>query len=101
MSKPNGKVRAILSHNQQIDGEERKAGDVVEIDPRLARALKSRGSIQTVEEAPADATVDDLRALAETRGVDLSGATRKAEIQAALDAAPKTAAATAEKGGKR
>lgn len=109
MSKSPEKVRVILSHNQEIDGKEQKAGAEVEIDPRLARALKSRGSVQikaetVAKEAAADpeaATVAELRALAEQRGVDLSGATRKAEIQAALDAAPETTAAPAEKGGKR
>ena len=46
MSKSTEKVAAILSHNQEIDGRERKAGEKVELDPRLARVLKARGSIQ-------------------------------------------------------
>lgn len=109
MSKPTEKVKVTLSHNQEIDGEEYKAGDEAEIDPRLARALKARGAVQieaderiaAAAEDPEAATVSDLRALAEKRGVDLTGTTRKADIQAALDAAPETPAAPAEKGGKR
>lgn len=108
MSKSTEKVAAILSHNQEIDGRERKAGEKVELDPRLARVLKARGSIQIEADARAtaaavdlqSATVDDLRALAEQRGVDLTGISRKADIQAAIDAASETPAATAEKGGK-
>lgn len=46
MSKSPEKVKVTLSHNQEIDGKERKAGEKVEIDARLARALKARGSVQ-------------------------------------------------------
>lgn len=108
MSQSTKKVAVTLAHNQEINGEEREAGDTVEVDSRLARALKARGAAQIDAEkrlaataaAPQAATVDELRALAEQRGIDLAGASRKADIQAALDAAPKTTAAAAEKGGK-
>ena len=49
MSKSPEKVKVTLSHNQEIDGKERKAGEKVEIDARLARALKARGSVQIDE----------------------------------------------------
>lgn len=49
MSKSTEKVKVTLSHNQEIDGKERKAGEKVEIDARLARALKARGSAQIDE----------------------------------------------------
>lgn len=49
MSKSTEKVKVTLSHNQEIDGKERKAGEKVEIDARLARALKARGSVQIDE----------------------------------------------------
>lgn len=49
MSKSPEKVKVTLSHNQEIDGKERKAGEKVEIDARLARALKARGSAQIDE----------------------------------------------------
>lgn len=109
MSKPTEKVQVTLSHNQEIDGKEREAGEKIAVDARLARALKARGSAQLDSDVRAAAaaqdadaaTVDDLRALAEKRGVDLTGVSRKADIQAALDAASKTPAASAEKGGKR
>lgn len=108
MSKPTEKVTVILSHNQDVAGKAHKAGDEVEVEPRLARVLVSRGSAQTktavsaasAAEDPSSATVSELRALAEQRGVDISGASRKSDIQAALDAAPKTPAPAAEKGGK-
>lgn len=107
MSKPTEKVTVILSHNQELAGKEHKAGDEVSIEPRLARVLTSRGSAQTKAAADAaaaagdtsSATLTELHALADQRGVDLKGATRKADIQAALDAA-QTPAASAEKGGK-
>lgn len=107
MSKSTEKVKVTLSHNQEINGTERKAGETAEIDPRLARALKARGSVQieaekrvaAAAEDPEKATVADLRALAEQRGVDLTGVHRKADIQAALEAAPETPA-PAEKGDK-
>ena len=110
MSKsPEEKVTVILSHNQDLGGKPRKAGDTAEVEPRLARVLVARGAAQTKTAAdaasaaadPESATVPELKALAETRGVDLSGTSKKSEIQAALDAAPDTAAAPAEKGGKR
>ena len=110
MNQSTEKVAVTLSHNQAVNGVEHVAGDTIEVDPRLARALKARGAAQIDSEAraaaaaaaaPQAATVDDLRALAEKRGVDLAGATRKADIQAALAAAPKTAADSAEKGGAR
>ena len=49
MSKSPEKVKVTLSHNKEIDGKERKAGEKVEIDARLARALKARGSVQIDE----------------------------------------------------
>ncbi|HLS33718.1 MAG TPA: hypothetical protein VK039_09010 [Brevibacterium sp.] len=49
MSKSTEKVKVTLSHNQEIDGKPRKAGEKVEIDARLARALKARGSAQIDE----------------------------------------------------
>lgn len=109
MSKPTEKVTVILSHNQEVAGKAHKAGDEVEVNSRLARVLQSRGSAQTKAAADAataakdtsSATLTELHALAEQRGVNLGGASRKADIQAALDAAPETPAATAEKGGKR
>ena len=109
MNQSTEKVAVTLSHNQAVNGVEHVAGDTIEVDPRLARALKARGAAQIDSEAraaaaaaaPQAATVDDLRALAEKRGVALAGATRKADIQAALAAAPKTAADSAEKGGAR
>lgn len=101
MSKPTEKVTLTLSHNQEIAGEEHKAGAKVEVDSRLARVLVSRGAAKAPVKAPSEATVADLRALAEQRGVDLKGVSHKADIQAALEAAPAIPAATAEKGGKR
>ena len=109
MNQSTEKVAVTLSHNQAVNGVEHVAGDTIEGDPRLARVLKSRGAARIDSEvraaaaaaAPQAATIDDLRALAEKRGVDLAGATRKADIQAALAAAPKTAADSAEKGGAR
>lgn len=49
MSKAPEKVKVTLSHNQEIDGKARKAGEKVEIDARLARVLKARGSVQIDE----------------------------------------------------
>lgn len=49
MSKSPEKVKATLSHNQEIDGKARKAGEKVEIDARLARVLKARGAAQIDE----------------------------------------------------
>lgn len=49
MSKSTEKVKVTLSHNQEIEGKERKAGEKVEIDARLARVLKARGSAQIDE----------------------------------------------------
>lgn len=108
MSKPNEKVDLILSHNQDVAGESKKAGEEVSVDPRLARALVARGSAQRKQSVAAEkaakdpeaATVAELRALAEQRGVDLKGVSHKADIQAAIDAVPENTAASAEKGGK-
>lgn len=74
MNQSTEKVAVTLSHNQAVNGVEHVAGDTIEVDPRLARALKARGAAQ----------IDS-----------------KADIQAALAAAPKTAADSAEKGGAR
>lgn len=46
MSKYPERVRVTLSHNQELDGTEREAGESISIDARLARALKARGAVQ-------------------------------------------------------
>lgn len=39
-------VKAVVSHNQEINGKEYKAGDSVSLDPALARILVQRDAIQ-------------------------------------------------------
>lgn len=39
-------VKVVVSHNQEIDGKEHKAGDKVSIDHALARVLVARGGVQ-------------------------------------------------------
>lgn len=55
------KVKAVVSHNQEIDGKKYKAGAPVTLDAKLARVLSGRGSIQIQEKdaakvAPAPAS---------------------------------------------
>lgn len=40
------KVKAVVSHNQEIDGKKHQAGDPVTLDAKLARVLAGRGSIK-------------------------------------------------------
>lgn len=40
------KVKAVVSHNQEIDGKKHQAGDHVTLDAKLARVLAGRGSIK-------------------------------------------------------
>lgn len=47
------KVKAIVSHSQEIDGKQKKAGDEVTLDPQLARVLASRGGIHIKSEREA------------------------------------------------
>lgn len=44
------KVKAVVSHNQEINGKKHKAGDQVTLDAKLARVLAGRGSIQIQEQ---------------------------------------------------
>lgn len=43
------KVKAVVSHNQEIDGHKHKAGATVSLDADLARVLAGRGSIKIQE----------------------------------------------------
>ena len=43
------KVKAVVSHNGQIDGKEHKAGDSVVLDAKRARVLSGRGAIKIQE----------------------------------------------------
>lgn len=54
------KVKAVVSHNQEIAGKNYKAGTQVTLDAKLARVLAGRGSIKiqgkdAVKLAPAPA----------------------------------------------
>lgn len=40
------KVKAVVSHNQEISGKKYKAGDSVTLDAKVARVMAGRGSIQ-------------------------------------------------------
>lgn len=40
------KVKAVVSHNGEIDGRKYKAGDSVTLDAALARVLANRGAIK-------------------------------------------------------
>lgn len=42
-------VKAVVSHNQEIDGKKYKAGDSVSLDKDLARVLLQRDAIQVNE----------------------------------------------------
>ncbi|WP_152353326.1 DUF7210 family protein [Brachybacterium subflavum] len=46
------KVKATISHNQEIDGKRYKPGDSVTLDPELARVIAARGGIQVREDTP-------------------------------------------------
>lgn len=50
------KVKAVISHNQEIDGKSYTAGDQVALSARLARVLAARGSIQLQQKDAAKAT---------------------------------------------
>lgn len=50
------KVKAVVSHNQEIDGKKHKAGDSVSLDANLARVLAGRGSIKVQEQDIAKVT---------------------------------------------
>lgn len=43
------KVKAVVSHNQEINGKQHKPGDQVTLDANLARVLAGRGSIKIQE----------------------------------------------------
>lgn len=47
------KVKVVLSHNQEIDGKQKKAGDEISLDPSLARALANRGAVKVKSEREA------------------------------------------------
>ncbi len=65
---------------------EQAGGDPAGKNPEGTPADDGAGQDQTV---PPDLNLDALRALAAERGVDLQGATRKADIIAALEATAK------------
>lgn len=46
------KVKAVVSHDQEIEGKKYKAGDSIALDPALARVVAARGGIQVHEDAP-------------------------------------------------
>lgn len=46
------KVKAVVSHNQEIDGKRYTAGDAITLDPELARVIAARGGIQVHEDTP-------------------------------------------------
>lgn len=70
------------------DGPKRQAGEEHVLDSDLAELWHARGVVQIIdppEDAPLDGlTVAELRNVATERGIDLEGATRKADILAAL-----------------
>lgn len=47
------KVKAVVSHNGEIDGKKVKAGDTVTLDAKLARVLAGRGAIKIQEKGVA------------------------------------------------
>lgn len=61
------KVRAIVSHNQEIDGTNYKAGASVTLDAPLARHLAARGGIQIQDGAPSRAAAKPAPAAADTK----------------------------------
>lgn len=55
-------VKAVASHNQEIDGKQYKAGDSVSLDLALARILVQRGAIQVSKnELPARPVSSDKK----------------------------------------
>ncbi len=46
------KVKAVVSHYQEIDGKRYDAGDSITLDPELARVIAARGGIQVREDTP-------------------------------------------------
>ena len=78
-------------------GPKRLRGTVMPIDDDVAAAWAKAGLVELVDVAPEEPevapdpllslTVAQLRELATERGVDLTGATRKTDIIAALEAA--------------
>jgi len=86
-------------------GPKRLRGTVMPIEDDVAAAWAKAGLVELLDALPAEPevappalstlTVPQLRELAEQHGVDLQGATRKAEIVAALEAAESAAPADA------
>lgn len=58
-------VKVVISHNQEIDGKEYKAGADATVDAQLARTLVRRGAVQIKSEKDAAKVIP---APADTKG---------------------------------
>lgn len=61
------KVKATVSHNQEIDGKSYKAGASVTLDAPLARRLAARGGIQIEDGAASRAVAKPATVAADTK----------------------------------